>query len=33
MERCLIVDDHAQFLAAARARLTRDGLDVVETGP
>lgn len=31
MERCLIVDDHAHFLAAARARLSRDGLDVVGT--
>jgi CheY-like chemotaxis protein len=33
--RCLIVDDSAQFLRAARAVLERDGLvvDIASTGP
>jgi CheY-like chemotaxis protein len=29
--RCMIVDDNERFLAVARVRLTRDGLDVVGT--
>lgn len=29
--RCMIVDDNEHFLAVARDRLTRDGLDVVAT--
>ena len=29
--RCMIVDDNERFLAVARDRLTRDGLDVIAT--